>query len=93
MLSTPAIVHVRRKLANCSFDFVLTATALTTPKGEFNLLALNQDIADGIDADHWHEVLNQLATGEMPPEDAEQLSDKERQQLVNWIRSRTRHRR
>ena len=57
------------------------------PKGEFNLLALNQDIADGIDADHWHEVLNQLATGEMPPEDAEQLSDKERQQLVTWIRS------
>ena len=57
------------------------------PKGEFNLLALNQDIADGIDADHWHEILNQLATGEMPPEDAEQLSDKERQQLVSWIRS------
>lgn len=57
------------------------------PSGAINLLSLNRDIASGIDADHWHEALNQLATGEMPPEDAQQLSDADRQTLIHWIRS------
>ena len=56
------------------------------PSGDFNLVTLDRNISNGVDADHWHEILNQLTTGEMPPEDSEQLTDTERKSIVSWIR-------
>ena len=35
----------------------------------------------------WAEVLHRVEKGEMPPEEADQLSEQQRQQIVDWIRS------
>ena len=56
-----------------------------TAKGELNLDELNPDMVKGPDADKWHEVLNKLNVGEMPPEDKKQPSDKEREVLTSWL--------
>ena len=36
-------------------------------------------------AENWHEVRNVLQAGEMPPEDAKQLTAKQRELLVRWV--------
>jgi mono/diheme cytochrome c family protein len=36
-------------------------------------------------AETWHEVLNVLKAGKMPPKDERQLSEKERQTLTQWV--------
>ena len=36
-------------------------------------------------AENWHEVLNVLNAGEMPPEDEKQLSTKQRATLTRWV--------
>jgi len=42
-------------------------------------------IKDRAAAEHWHEVLNVLQAGEMPPEDEKQLSAKQREALTGWV--------
>lgn len=46
---------------------------------------LNPDIVDGPDAGFWHEVLNQLNAGKMPPEDEPQLSEQELSAVTEWL--------
>jgi mono/diheme cytochrome c family protein len=41
----------------------------------------------GASAETWHDVLNQLNLGEMPPDDQPVLSSAARQKLTGWIRS------
>lgn len=42
-------------------------------------------VADAQGAETWHDALGAIQRGEMPPEDAEQLTAVERRQLVDWI--------
>jgi hypothetical protein len=42
-------------------------------------------------AETWHDVLNVLNLGEMPPEDEPQLSEKERDVLAGWITEQIAH--
>ncbi|MCA9173733.1 MAG: DUF1592 domain-containing protein [Planctomycetales bacterium] len=42
-------------------------------------------IGDRAAAEHWHEVLNVLNRGEMPPEDEPQLTDAERAAVTGWL--------
>ncbi|MAT12114.1 MAG: DUF1592 domain-containing protein [Pirellulales bacterium] len=44
-------------------------------------------LADRAAATAWHEAMHVLNKGEMPPEEGEPLTAKERSVLVNWIRS------
>ena len=44
-------------------------------------------LADRAAATAWHEAMHVLNKGEMPPEESEPLTAKERSVLVNWIRS------
>lgn len=46
---------------------------------------LNPDILSGSDAEIWHDVLNKLNLGEMPPEDEPGLSERDHGRVVNWI--------
>ncbi len=41
----------------------------------------------GADAESWHDVLNRVEIGEMPPEKAKAIPTAERRRLVAWIRS------
>ena len=89
-LATATYAEERRQLSppeKLLIRFCGNCHSQTDPRGELNLLGLNRDIASGVDADYWHEALNQLASGEMPPGDEDQPTDNERQKLANWIRS------
>jgi mono/diheme cytochrome c family protein len=47
---------------------------------------LDKNLAEGGDTDLWQEVLNQVASGDMPPQSEQALSDSDRQALLAWIR-------
>ncbi len=42
-------------------------------------------LSDRAAAETWHEVLNALNAGEMPPEDAKQLAARSREVLADWV--------
>ena len=46
---------------------------------------LNSDLVNGGDAGFWHEVLNQLNEGRMPPEDEPQLANDELIAVTTWL--------
>ena len=46
---------------------------------------LDLDFIQGRDRETWHDILDVLNRGEMPPEDEAQPSDVERQTMVDWI--------
>ncbi|TWU07894.1 DUF1592 domain-containing protein [Stieleria varia] len=48
---------------------------------------LNPNMVEGNDAESWHDVLNQISQGEMPPAKATQPSPRERRLLTQWIGS------
>ena len=56
-------------------------------EGDLRIDQLNPDLTNGKDADFWHEVLNQLNEGEMPPEGEPQLSRKELTRVTTWLES------
>ncbi|MEM7010367.1 MAG: DUF1592 domain-containing protein [Verrucomicrobiota bacterium] len=54
-------------------------------KGRLRIDELNPDFVNGPDADRWHELLNILNVGEMPPEDEPPLSSDELSTLTGWL--------
>ena len=54
-------------------------------KGDLRLDTLDPNIVQGTSAERWHDVLNNINLGEMPPEDESQLSQDERRKLVGWL--------
>ena len=52
-------------------------------KGDFS----KANVGSGAAAETWHDVLNKLNLGEMPPEDEPQPSADELQQIVDWLTS------
>jgi hypothetical protein len=54
-------------------------------KGKIRLDQLDPDMVNGNAAETWHDALNMLNRGEMPPEEEEQLSPGERRKLVGWL--------
>jgi mono/diheme cytochrome c family protein len=59
-------------------------------KSDLRLDTLSTDLLkDRPAAETWHDVLNALNLGEMPPEDEPQLSDKDRKALISWLTTET----
>ncbi|MCH2207128.1 MAG: DUF1592 domain-containing protein [Lentisphaerales bacterium] len=56
-------------------------------KGKFDLSDLGQTVTSENVA-LWHDVMDQLVTEEMPPEDEGELSSDERSQLVSWFKTK-----
>ncbi len=54
-------------------------------KGKLRLDQLDPDMLNGIGAETWHDALNNLNLGEMPPEDEPQPTTEERRKLVGWL--------
>jgi hypothetical protein len=54
-------------------------------KGDIRLDQLDIDLVKGKSTETWHDALNMLNLGKMPPEDEPQLSVEERRQLVGWL--------
>jgi cytochrome c553 len=54
-------------------------------KGKFRIDELDARLHEGQSAGYWHEVLDQLNEGEMPPEDESQLTDQELAKFTTWL--------
>ena len=48
---------------------------------------LDPNMATGVDGETWHDALNELNQGDMPPEKADQPKPAEREILVGWLTS------
>jgi len=58
-------------------------------KGDFRLDSLSPDLVNGPHASRWADLLDKIASGEMPPEDEEkQPKPEERDAIVEWIAAR-----
>ena len=53
--------------------------------GKLRLDTLDPDFVKGTGAETWHDVLNKLNLGEMPPKKAKQPTTAERRMLVGWV--------
>ena len=56
-------------------------------KGKFRIDELSANLHGGDSAGYWHEVLDQLNEGEMPPEDETQLTEDELVTFTTWLES------
>ena len=54
-------------------------------EGNLRIDHLDRDLINGTDADRWHEVLNRINVGEMPPEDEPRLSPDELRTITGWL--------
>ncbi len=54
-------------------------------KGNVRLDTLSPDLVKGTSAETWHDALDKINLGEMPPEDEPALSSAERSTLTSWI--------
>ncbi|MBC8352420.1 MAG: DUF1592 domain-containing protein [Planctomycetes bacterium] len=54
-------------------------------EADLRLDNLDVDFGNATSAETWHDVLNKLNLGEMPPEDEQQPSEAQFQQVVDWL--------
>lgn len=66
-------------------EFCIRCHGPKKPKAGLRLDRLNPDLVSGKSAESWHDVLNRLNLGEMPPEDAPQPDEAQREKLTGWI--------
>ena len=55
-------------------------------KGDVQLNLLDHQMLARADAEGWHAALDMIQSGEMPPEDEDQMSDAQRRLMVRWLR-------
>ncbi|MGK0186594.1 MAG: hypothetical protein ACI9R3_002377 [Verrucomicrobiales bacterium] len=60
----------------------------TKPKGDFEIGSLTDDFQDKANREQWLTVLEQLKSGDMPPEDKPRPPEEEVQAVVDWITGR-----
>lgn len=56
-------------------------------RGDTTLDSLTGEFASNNEPELWERVLEQLASGEMPPEEADQPTDADRKRVIEWIES------
>lgn len=56
-------------------------------KNDIRVDNLDRDFVNGRDVETWHDILDLLHLGDMPPEDELQPTNRERRALVDWITS------
>ncbi|MBT3482839.1 MAG: DUF1587 domain-containing protein, partial [Opitutales bacterium] len=60
-------------------------------KNDFRIDTLDRDFINGRDTETWHDMLDVLNLGDMPPEDEPQPTETERQAIVDWITTKMIH--
>ena len=66
-------------------DYCVTCHSTEKQKGELDLERFTTVASIKNQTEVWEHVLDQLATGEMPPKSAKQMSADQKQQLTKWI--------
>lgn len=74
-----------RQLKPVFVDHCVRCHGAQTQEGDFRIDRLSPDMLSGQDADYWHEVLNQINEGAMPPEGEPQLSALELTAITTWL--------
>jgi hypothetical protein len=54
-------------------------------KGDFRIDTLSREFHSGKDAGKWADLMDKIASGEMPPEDEKQPNPEERARILEWI--------
>ncbi|MFN8049604.1 MAG: DUF1592 domain-containing protein [Ancrocorticia sp.] len=67
-------------------EYCVTCHSTAKQKGELDLERFSSVESVKKKTEVWEHVLDQLATGEMPPKSAKQMSAKQQEQLTKWIR-------
>ena len=59
------------------------------PDGEASprMTLLDPDLFNGVDGETWHDALNRINEGKMPPKDAVPLPSSKRKQVVTWLQT------
>lgn len=59
------------------------------PDGEASprMTLLDPDLFNGVDSETWHDALNRINEGKMPPKDANPLPSAKRKLVVSWLQS------
>lgn len=58
-----------------------------TQEGNIRIDSLDPNLHVGKDVDWWTEIFSVVSKGEMPPPDSKSLTDRERDQIVDWLSS------
>ncbi len=58
-----------------------------TQEGNVRLDVLDPDLVKGIDTERWHQALNIINLGEMPPDGEPQIDETKLEQLTGWLQS------
>ena len=81
----PAQKNLTKSIKPLITKYCLECHSADDPSGGVELDQLSDKLAQGEDAEAWHAALDMINSGDMPPEDADQPSKEEREQIVNWI--------
>ncbi len=73
--------HVRPLLQ----EFCLRCHGDKKQEADLRLDLLDPDMVTGADAETWHDILNKLNLGEMPPKEEPQFADRQRETVVDWL--------
>jgi len=84
-LQAESITSYQQTIRPLLAEFCFDCHGNDSPEGDLALSELDPAMAVGSDAERWHEALNRINLGEMPPEDGAQPSDEQRRQIVQWL--------
>lgn len=83
--ASEASVKFEREIKPILASYCIQCHDAKTTKADLRIDTLNQSF-NGPQAETWHDILNRVVIGEMPPQDAENIPTSERRRLVSWIR-------
>ena len=81
----PNLVEFRKSIQPILKASCIACHGPDTQEGNIRLDALDPNLQRGADVKWWIEVLGVINNGEMPPADADPLSNSDRSQLVQWF--------
>ncbi|MBT4693397.1 MAG: DUF1587 domain-containing protein, partial [Planctomycetaceae bacterium] len=81
----PNLAEFRRSIQPILKSSCIDCHGPDTQEGNIRLDAFDPNLQRGADVKWWIEVLGVINNGEMPPADADPLSNSDRSQLVQWL--------
>ncbi len=86
----PDVGSYRRDVVPLLQKYCIDCHGADDPEGGLSLKSLNPDLLKGDSLETWRMIDEQVRFGDMPPGDADQLSQAERSTLLDWIRQEMR---
>jgi len=83
--SSSQIVYYEKTIRPIIQTYCFECHNVDKQKGDMRLDTLHWDMRNQRHAERWHEALNVINLGEMPPKKKKQLETNERRILVNWL--------